>query len=83
MTEIDQVYHIERGYEGIVQKLSKLGADIHEKSFLRRLAQQQQRGLIPKSPRFPCPAPGPALPKADCLWTVGLPAVHFFFFPIL
>ena len=30
VTEIDQVYHIERGYEGIVQKLSKLGADIHE-----------------------------------------------------
>ena len=30
VTEIDPVYHIERGYEGIGQKLSKLGADIHE-----------------------------------------------------
>ncbi len=30
VTEIDQVYHIERGYEGIVEKLSKLGADIRE-----------------------------------------------------
>ncbi len=31
-TEIEQVYHIERGYEGIVEKLSKLGADIHSKN---------------------------------------------------
>lgn len=31
-TEIEQVYHIERGYEGIVEKLSKLGADIHIKN---------------------------------------------------
>ena len=29
VTEIDGVYHIERGYEGIVEKLAKLGADIH------------------------------------------------------
>ena len=29
-TEIDQIYHIERGYENIVAKLSKLGADIRE-----------------------------------------------------
>ena len=42
------------------------------------MAQQQRRGLIPKSPRFPCPAPGPALPKADCLWTVD-GASHFTF----
>lgn len=28
-TEVDQVYHIERGYEDIVSKLAKLGADIH------------------------------------------------------
>lgn len=28
ITEIDQVYHIERGYEGIVEKLVSLGADI-------------------------------------------------------
>ncbi len=27
-TEVDQVYYIERGYEDIVEKLSKLGADI-------------------------------------------------------
>ena len=32
ITEIDQVYHIERGYEGIVEKLAKLGADIHEEA---------------------------------------------------
>ena len=30
VTEGDQVYHIERGYENIVEKLSKLGADIRE-----------------------------------------------------
>ena len=30
VTEVDQVYHIERGYENIVEKLSKLGADIRE-----------------------------------------------------
>ena len=28
-TEVDQVYHIERGYEDIVSKLAGLGADIH------------------------------------------------------
>ena len=28
VTEIDQIYHIERGYEDIVGKLQKLGADI-------------------------------------------------------
>ena len=28
ITEISQVQHIERGYEDIVQKLDKLGADI-------------------------------------------------------
>ena len=27
-TEISDIYHIERGYEGIVEKLSALGADI-------------------------------------------------------
>jgi len=27
-TEISRVYHIDRGYEGIVEKLSSLGADI-------------------------------------------------------
>ena len=27
-TEIDNIYHIERGYEDIVRKLSGLGADI-------------------------------------------------------
>ena len=30
VTEIDQVHYIERGYQNIVQKLAKLGADIHE-----------------------------------------------------
>ena len=29
ITEIDQIYHIERGYEDIVPKLAGLGADIH------------------------------------------------------
>ena len=29
VTEVDQVFHIERGYEGLVEKLAKLGADIH------------------------------------------------------
>ena len=28
VTEVDQIYHIERGYEDIVGKLQKLGADI-------------------------------------------------------
>ena len=32
VTEVDQVYYIERGYENIVEKLSKLGADIHEEN---------------------------------------------------
>ena len=32
ITEVDQVYYIERGYENIVEKLSKLGADIHIKA---------------------------------------------------
>ena len=27
-TEIEDIYHIERGYEDIVEKLQKLGADI-------------------------------------------------------
>ena len=30
VTEIDQVHFIERGYQNIVEKLAKLGADIHE-----------------------------------------------------
>ena len=30
VTEIDQVHYIERGYQNIVEKLAKLGADIHE-----------------------------------------------------
>ena len=29
VTEVDQVYYIERGYQNIVEKLAKLGADIH------------------------------------------------------
>lgn len=32
ITEVDQIYHIERGYEDIVPKLAKLGADIHVKT---------------------------------------------------
>ena len=28
-TEVDHIYHIERGYEDIVGKLSNLGANIH------------------------------------------------------
>ena len=32
ITEVDQVYYIERGYENIVEKLAKLGADIHIKA---------------------------------------------------
>jgi UDP-N-acetylglucosamine 1-carboxyvinyltransferase len=28
-TEIDQIHHIERGYEDLVEKLSRVGADIH------------------------------------------------------
>lgn len=31
VTEVDQIYHIERGYEDIVPKLAKLGADIRLK----------------------------------------------------
>ena len=27
-TTIDRIYHIDRGYEGIEEKLSRLGADI-------------------------------------------------------
>ena len=30
VTEVDEVYHIERGYENIVEKLSNVGADIRE-----------------------------------------------------
>jgi UDP-N-acetylglucosamine 1-carboxyvinyltransferase len=30
-TEIEQIHYIERGYDNIVEKLSKLGADIQEK----------------------------------------------------
>ena len=32
VTEIDDIYHIERGYENIEQKLRSLGADIIKKS---------------------------------------------------
>ena len=32
ITEIDQIHYVERGYENIVKKLSKLGADIQEKN---------------------------------------------------
>ena len=32
VTEIDQVHYIERGYQNIVEKLAKLGADIHEET---------------------------------------------------
>ena len=28
VTEIEDIYHIERGYENIVEKLQQLGADI-------------------------------------------------------
>jgi len=31
VTEIDNIYHIDRGYEGIEEKLSKLGAKIYRK----------------------------------------------------
>ena len=27
-TEIEDIYHIERGYDNVVEKLKKLGADI-------------------------------------------------------
>ena len=29
VTEIDQVHYIERGYQNLVEKLARLGADIH------------------------------------------------------
>jgi UDP-N-acetylglucosamine 1-carboxyvinyltransferase len=32
-TLIDRVYHIDRGYEGIVEKLQALGADIERLHF--------------------------------------------------
>ena len=32
VTEIDQVHYIERGYQNIVEKLAKRGADIHEET---------------------------------------------------
>ena len=32
VTEIDDIYHIERGYEDIVDKLRSLGADITKKN---------------------------------------------------
>jgi len=28
VTEVDNIYHIERGYEGLVEKLAAVGADI-------------------------------------------------------
>ena len=33
-TEIEQIHYIARGYDNIVAKLSKLGADIQEKPIL-------------------------------------------------
>ena len=33
-TEIEQIHYIERGYDNIVEKLSKLGADIQEKKIM-------------------------------------------------
>lgn len=33
VTEIDQIFHIERGYEDIISKLRNLGADIREKYY--------------------------------------------------
>ncbi len=33
VTEIDNIYHIDRGYDGIEEKFSKLGAKIYRKSF--------------------------------------------------
>ena len=32
VTEVDHVYYIERGYEDIVEKLQKLGADIQSRT---------------------------------------------------
>ena len=34
VTEVDQVHYIERGYQNIVEKLAKLGADIHAETIL-------------------------------------------------
>ena len=33
-TEIDQVHYIERGYQNIVEKLARLGADIHAEAII-------------------------------------------------
>lgn len=33
VTEIDNIYHIDRGYDGIEEKFTKLGAKIYRKSF--------------------------------------------------
>ncbi len=35
ITEIDNVYHIDRGYDGIEERLSKLGAKIYRKTIDR------------------------------------------------
>lgn len=32
ITEIEDIYHIERGYSNLVEKLQKLGADIYRES---------------------------------------------------
>jgi UDP-N-acetylglucosamine 1-carboxyvinyltransferase len=40
VTEIDQIYHIERGYENIVEKLSRMGADIR----LVNIPDEDRRG---------------------------------------
>ena len=34
VTEIDQVHYIERGYQNIVEKLARLGADIHAEAII-------------------------------------------------
>lgn len=44
MTEIDDIQYIERGYEDIVEKLQKIGADIHQVSIPDPLMKQAMSG---------------------------------------
>jgi UDP-N-acetylglucosamine 1-carboxyvinyltransferase len=43
-TVIDRVYHIDRGYEGIVEKLRGVGADIE------RVQGARESGILIKEP---------------------------------
>ena len=44
VTEVDGIYHIERGYENIIEKLRGIGAEIRRVETPREAASSQSAG---------------------------------------